>query len=109
VLALLRRAGDDSQLAHASAAAFRVNVVGPEGRDLAPLEVVERNLGTRALVQVYIDTFTQLYRHHIRTTIREDHVAAGDHGELRFMCVGFVDLSSSTELGERVTATGWRG
>ena len=106
VLALLRRAGAAmTQLAHASSSAFRVNVVpGPHEGVPSALDVVERNLGTRALVQVYVDTFTQLYRHHIRTTIREESVAAGDHGELRFMCVGFVDLSSSTELGERVTA-----
>ena len=106
VLALLRRAGAAmTQLAHASSAAFRVNVVPgfPDG-EVAALDLVERNLGTRAMVQVYIDTFTQLFRHHVRTTIRDDSVAVGDHGELRFQCVGFVDLASSTELGARLTA-----
>ena len=44
------------------------------------------------------------FLHHLRSTIREDSVAAGAYGELRTMCVGFVDLAQSTELGERITA-----
>ena len=106
VLALVRRAGAaTTQLAHAASGAFRVNVVPHTEQATDPARAaVERNLGTTLLVQSYVDAIAQLFRHHIRTTIRSDSVAAGAYGELRPLTVGFVDLASSTELGQRVTA-----
>lgn len=105
-LAILRIAGASmAQLANASSSAFRVNVVSRPLLDDEPeVMAVRRNLGTGALVQGLVDVLAQLFRHHIRLTVRNESVAAGEFGELRFMGVGFVDLASSTELGERVTA-----
>jgi len=105
-LALVRRAGAaTSQLARASGAAFRVSVLGPDLTDASPaLGHVERNLGSRDLAAIYIRAFSQLFRHHLLRTVRTDTVAAGSYGELRPMAVGFVDLASSTELGERISA-----
>ena len=106
IVAMVRRArAAMSQLAHASSAAFRVATGGgvAEGGE-TPLEAVERNLSAAPLVALYVDVCEHLYRHELRTTIRHGSVAAGDHGELRFLAVGFVDVSSSTALSASVSA-----
>lgn len=102
VLALLRRGGGAmSQLANASSSVFRVNVI----TDVlaSPIDVVERNLASGVLIETLIDALGQLFRYHALLSFREDSVAAGLYGEMRLMAVGFVDIASSTELGERVT------
>ena len=106
VVALVRRArAAMSQLAHASSATFRVATGGgvAEGGE-TPLEAVERNLSAAPLVALYLDVCEHLYRHELRTTVRHGSVAAGDHGELRFLAVGFVDVASSTALSASVSA-----
>jgi adenylate cyclase len=102
VLALIRRAGVAmNQLAHASAAAFRVNALANrEAEDL--LAVLRRNLSVGSLIDVYVEACSQLFRHSALGTIRADVVAAGAYGELRDIAVGFVDVASSTELAQRV-------
>ncbi len=105
VLALLRRAGGAmSQLANAASSVFRVNLAESAGV-VAPMEVIERNLATRPLVDTFLDVLSQLYRYHSRLSFREEAVAAGTFGELRRMSVGFVDLASSTQLGSVLSAT----
>lgn len=106
ILALFRRAGGAmSQLTSAASSVFRVNLgANPERELLIPMEVVERNLGTRPLIDTFLLILNQLYRYHSRLSFREDSVAAGSHGELRAMAVGFVDLAASTELGEQLSA-----
>ena len=55
------------------------------------------------MIETLIDALGQLFRYHALLSFREDRVAAGLYGEMRLMAVGFVDIASSTELGERVT------
>jgi len=99
VLALLRRAGGAmSQLSTAASAVFRVNM-GDHGDLAAPMTIVERNIGTRPLIDLLLTVVGQLYRYHSRLSFREDGIAAGTFSEVRRMSVGFVDLASSTELG----------
>lgn len=102
LLAILRRTGVAmSQLAHATAAAFRINVgVGSEG--LAPLDIVERNLSSGPLIELFLDVLGEIFRYHSLRAIQDESVAAGRYGELRFMAVGFVDLTASTALGWQV-------
>jgi adenylate cyclase len=96
VLALLRRTGAAmAQLAHASSAAFRVKVMSQTHDD--------HTIVASELVDGFALVLEQLLRHHYVGAIRSRVPQAGNHGELREMCVGFVDLSSSTELGSRVT------
>jgi adenylate cyclase len=93
-----------SQLAHASASAFRVNVDADSyDADVRLLGVVQRNLATDAFIETYLALAGQLFRHSARLSIRGDTVAAGELGELVFMTVGFVDLAASTELSQRTT------
>lgn len=99
VLALLRRAGVQmSQLSTAASSVFRVNL-GETGDIEQPMTIVERNIGTRPLIDLLLDVVGQLYRYHSRLSFREDSVAAGRFSEVRHLSVGFVDLASSTELG----------
>lgn len=106
VLSLMRRTGMAAgQLAAASGGAFRVSTLTggwPEMTALA--DIVRRNLAGRELVAGYLQMFDHVLRHHYLLSFRDDVVPIGDHGELRPMCVGFVDLTSSTELGARVSA-----
>ena len=105
VLALLRRAGGAmSQLSTAASSVFRVHMVDT-GDTEEPMKIVERNLGTRPLVDVLLDIVAQLYRYHSRLSFRDDSVAVGSFAEVRPMTVGFVDLASSTELGAQLPAT----
>jgi adenylate cyclase len=67
--------------------------------------VIERNLGTRPLIDLLLDVVAQLYRYHSKLSFREDSVAAGTFAEVRAMTVGFVDLASSTEIGSSLSAT----
>ena len=105
VLVLLRRAGGAvAQLAAAASSVFRVSLA--EHGDLAePLLVVERNLGSRPLIDLLLDVVAQLYRYHSRLSFRDDGVVAGTFAEVRAMSVGFVDLASSTEIGSLLSAT----
>jgi adenylate cyclase len=99
VLALLRRAGVAmSQLSTAASSVFRVNLGETGDRD-QPMSIVERNIGTRPLIDLLLDVVAQLYRYHSRLSFRDESVAAGRFSEVRAMSVGFVDLASSTELG----------
>ena len=99
VLALLRRAGVAmSQLSSAASSVFRVNL-GETGDIEHPMTIIERNIGTRPLIDLLLDVVAQLYRYHSRLSFREDSVAAGRFSEVRHLSVGFVDLASSTELG----------
>ena len=99
VLALLRRAGGAmSQLSSAASSVFRVNL-GDTGDVSEPMTIIERNLGTRPLIDLLLTVVGQLYRYHSRLSFREDSIAAGTFSEVRRMSVGFVDLASSTELG----------
>lgn len=99
VLALMRRAGVAmSQLSTAASSAFRVNL-GETGDREQPMTIVERNIGTRPLIDLLLDIVAQLYRYHSRLSFRDDSVAAGRFSEVRHLSVGFVDLASSTELG----------
>jgi adenylate cyclase len=99
VLTLLRRAGSAmSQLSTAASSVFRVNL-GNRGDLADPMTIVERNLGTRPLIDLLITVVGQLYRYHSRLSFREDSIAAGSFSEVRWLSVGFVDLASSTELG----------
>ena len=104
VLVLLRRAGGSvAQLAAAASSVFRVNLV--EHGDVGdPMMIIERNLGTRPLIDLLLDVVAQLYRYHSRLSFREDGVAAGTFAEVRAMAVGFVDLASSTEVGSLLSA-----
>jgi class 3 adenylate cyclase len=105
VLALLRRAGGaTAQLSAAASSVFRVNL-GDHGHLSEPMLVIDRNLGTRPLIDLLLDVVSQLYRYHSKLSFREDSVAAGTFAEVRTMTVGFVDLASSTELGSRLSAT----
>ena len=105
VLALLRRAGGAmSQLSAAASSVFRVNL-GETGDVGEPMTIIERNLGTRPLIDLLLDVVAQLYRYHSRLSFREDSVAAGTFAEVRAMTVGFVDLASSTEIGSQLSAT----
>lgn len=100
VLALLRRAGVAmSQLANAAGAAFRVNVIAGAAQGALPaMEVIDRNLETQSLVDTFVGLMSQLFRHHTLLSFRDESVAVGRYGELRSMAVGFVDLTSSTQL-----------
>ncbi len=99
VLALMRRAGVAmSQLSTAASSAFRVNL-GETGDREQPMTIIERNIGTRPLIDLLLDVVAQLYRYHSRLSFRDDSVAAGRFSEVRHLSVGFVDLASSTELG----------
>ncbi len=101
---LVRRAGAAmSQLANAASSAFRATQWDP-GREPTPVEIVERNLNTRPLIDLYMRLCGQLYRYHSRLSFRDDSVAAGRFAELRAMGIGFVDLASSTEIGARLSA-----
>lgn len=103
--ALIRRAGAAAeQLAHASGAVFRVSTAEALDREARPLDVLERNLAVAALVGHYLEAIGQLYRHHLRRTLRYESTAAGRLGELRDLCVGFVDVASSTALAETLDA-----
>ena len=105
VLALLRRVGGSmAQLAAAASSVFRVNLV-EHGDVEDPMLVIERNLGTRPLIDLLLDVVEHLYRYHSRLSFREDGVAAGTFAEVRLMTVGFVDLASSTEIGSLLSAT----
>lgn len=105
VLVLLRRAGGAvAQLAAAASSVFRVNL-GDHGHLTDPMMVIERNLGTRPLIDLLLDVVAQLYRYHSKLSFREDSVAAGTFAEVRAMTVGFVDLASSTEIGSSLSAT----
>jgi len=100
---LVRRAGGAmSQLANAASSVFRASQWGDEEPTSA--EIVERNLATRPLIDLYMHLCGQLYRYHSRLSFRDDSVAAGRFGELREMGVGFVDVASSTEIGGRLSA-----
>jgi adenylate cyclase len=104
VLALFRRVGGSvAQLAAAASSMFRVNL-GEHGDLGDPMMIVERNLGTRPLIDLLLDVVAQLYRYHSRLSFREDGVAAGTFAEVRTMAVGFVDLASSTEIGAQLPA-----
>ena len=105
VLVLLRRAGGAvAQLAAAASSVFRVNL-GDHGHLSDPMMIIERNLGTRPLIDLLLDVVDQLYRYHSKLSFREDSVAAGTFAEVRAMSVGFVDLASSTEIGSLLSAT----
>ena len=105
ILVLLRRVGGSmAQLAAAASSVFRVNL-GEHGDVGEPMLIVERNLGTRPLIDLLLDVVEQLYRYHSHLSFREDGVAAGTFAEVRLMTVGFVDLASSTEIGSRLSAT----
>lgn len=99
VLTLLRLAGVAmSQLSSAASSVFRVNL-GETGDREDPMTIVERNIGTRPMIDLLLDVVAQLYRYHSRLSFRDDSVAAGRFSEVRQLSVGFVDLASSTELG----------
>jgi adenylate cyclase len=83
---------------------FRVGTYALADREIRPEETAELNLAVRPLVDRYLDAFGQIYRHHSRSGVRNESVAAGAMGELRDLCVGFVDITSSSHLGERVDA-----
>lgn len=101
---ILRRSGAAmSQLSTAASSVFRVNLVDVAIDD--PMAIVERNLATRPLIDTLLTVLSQLYRYHSRLSFRDETVAAGSFGELRVMTVGFVDLTASTELSERLSAT----
>jgi adenylate cyclase len=104
ILAIMRRTGVAmSQLAHATAAAFRVNVgVGTE--DLSPIEVVERNLSSGPLIDLFMAVLGETFRYHSLRAVKDESVAAGRYGELRPMAVGFVDVAASTVLGSTIDA-----
>jgi adenylate cyclase len=106
VLALLRRAGGAmSQLSTAASSVFRVNL-GDTGDLAEPMTIIERNLGTRPLIDLLLTVVGQLYRYHSRLSFREESIAAGTFSEVRRMSVGFVDLASSTELGAALFGAG---
>ena len=83
---------------------FRVNL-GDHGHLADPMMIIDRNLGTRPLIDLLLDVVGQLYRYHSKLSFREDSVAAGTFAEVRAMTVGFVDLASSTEIGSSLSAT----
>ena len=104
-LSLIRRAGSmAAQMAHGSASVFRVGTYTSDQRELRPEEAAQRNLSISPLVDRYLSAFAQIYRHHTRASVRNESVAAGTMGEMRDLCVGFVDITSSSHLGERVNA-----
>lgn len=106
VLGLMRRTGTAaSLLAAASSGAFRVSAAsGPLSQVMSLAEIVERNLAPRQLVGEFVGTLEQVLRHHYLIGFRDSVMPAGDHGELRLMGIGFVDLTASTALGARSTA-----
>ncbi len=106
VLGLMRRTGTAaSLLATASSGAFRVSSVsGPLSGAVSVADIVERNLAPQVLVAGFLRALEQVLRHHYLISFRDNVSPAGDHGELRELCIGFVDLTASTALGVRSTA-----
>ena len=61
---------------------FRVNL-GEHGDLAEPMMIIDRNLGTRPLIDLLLDVVDQLYRYHSKLSFREDSVAAGTFAEVR--------------------------
>jgi class 3 adenylate cyclase len=105
VLALMRRTGiAASQLATASSGSFRVSHVA-ESAESSELERVKRNLVATSLVNRYVLLLQQVIRHHYLLAFRNDVVPVGDHGELRTLAIGFVDLASSSSISSQLSAS----
>lgn len=103
--ALLRRTGLSTlQLAHGTASIFRVGTVAGDRGAIECEQAVERNLAVAGLIERYVLLLAQVFRHQSRAAVRTESVAAGSSGELRDLCVGFVDVTSSTRLASTVTA-----